>query len=171
MGVTIHFEGRLKNEASLEAVLAETRNFCDEHSWPYESINEPHVKLSRVRDEKDWDYEGPIRGIAVQPHENSEPLRLEFDEDLYIQEYTKTQFSPIEIHVELVKLLRRLQPHFEHFEIIDEGEFFETGDKETLDHHINRCFEVLDEYLIQEDKYYGPVRLASKRIVDDMSRD
>ena len=171
MGVTMHFDGRLKDEASFEAILAETRQFCEDHSWPYESINESHVKLSRVRDEKDWDYEGPVKGIVVQPHENSEPFRLEFDKDLYIQEYTKTQFSPIEIHVELIELLRRLQPHFEYLEVIDEGEFFETRDHETLAKHINRCFELLDEYLVQEDKYYGPIRLESKRIVDVMSRD
>ncbi len=171
MGVTIHFEGRLKDEASFEAIMAETRLFCEDRSWPYESINEPHVKLSRVRDEKDWDYEGSVKGIAVQPHENSEPFRLEFDKDLYIQEYTKTQFAPIEIHIGLVELLSRLQPHFDHLEIIDEGEFFETRDHDTLVKHINRCFEVLDEYLVQEDKYYGPVRLESNRIADVMSRD
>lgn len=171
MGITIHFEGRLKDEASFDTVVALTKQFCDERSWPYESINDSHVTLNRVRDEKEWDYEGSVKGIAIQPHENSEPFRLEFDKDFYIQEYTKTQFSPIEIHVELIELLHRLQPHFAHLEIIDEGEFFETGDHDTLANHINRCFEVLDEYLAQEEKYYGPIRLENKRIVDVMSRD
>ena len=32
MGITIHFEGRLKDEASFEAVLASAKQFCDEHS-------------------------------------------------------------------------------------------------------------------------------------------
>lgn len=171
MGVTIHFEGRLKDQASLEAVIALAKQFCDQHSWHSESLNSNYAKLSRVRDEQDWDYEGPVRGIAIEPHDNSEPFRLEFDKDLYIQEYTKTQFAPVEVHIALVELLRLIKPHFEHLEVCDEGEYFETGDTDTLMHHINRCSELLDEYLVQEDKYYGPIRLESKRIIDVMSRD
>lgn len=112
-----------------------------------------------------------LRGIAIQPHAASKPFRLEFDDGLYVQEYTKIKFSPIEVHIDLIELLRQLQPYFEHLQIIDEGEFFETNNKETLAHHINRCFELLDEYLVQKDKYYSPIRLASNRIVDIMSRD
>lgn len=171
MGITIHFEGRLKDEASLEAVLGLTKRFCDERSWPYEAINQPHVTLNRVRDEKDWNYVGPTKGIEVQPHENSEPFRLEFDKDLYVQEYTKTQFAPVDIHLGLVELLQQLAPYFASLEVIDEGEFFETSDRATLEGHLNRCFELLDEYLAQQDKYYGPIRLESKRIVDVMSRE
>lgn len=171
MGITIHFEGQLKDRASFDAVLALTKHFCNERSWPCEPIDESHVTLNRVRDEKNWDYEGPTKGLVVQPHENSEPFRLEFDKGLYVQEYTKTQFAPIEIHVALINLLQLMQPHFARLEIVDEGEFFETRDLDTLTNHRNRCFELLDEYLVQEDKYYGPIRLESKRIVDVMSRD
>ncbi|MDO8926679.1 MAG: hypothetical protein Q7U94_07215 [Sideroxyarcus sp.] len=171
MGITIHFEGQLKDETSLDTVLALTRRFCEERSWPFESINESCITLNRVRDEKDWDYIGPTKGIVVQPHENSEPFRLEFDKDYYLQEYTKTQFAPIEVHIALVSLLRQLEPHFASLDVVDEGEFYDTNDQSTLEGHINRCFEVLDDYLAQEDKYYGPIRLASKRIVDVMSRD
>lgn len=108
MGVTIHFEGRLKDEASLDHVLTLTRRFCEERSWPYELINQSCITLKRVRDEKDWEYIGPSKGIVVQPHENSEPFRLEFDKDNFLQEYTKTQFAPIEVHIALVSLLRQL---------------------------------------------------------------
>lgn len=171
MGITIHFEGQLKDEASLDAVLALTRSFCEERSWPYESINESCVTLKRVRDKKDWDYIGPSKGIVVQPHDNSEPFRLEFDKDNYLQEYTKTQFAPIEVHTELVSLLRQLAPHFVSLDVVDESEFYNTNDHSILEGHLNRCFELIDEYLAQPDKYYGPIRLPSKRIVDIMSRD
>lgn len=171
MGVTIHFEGSLKDQASFEAVIALTKQFCDQHSWRNEQINSDHVQLRRVRDEQEWDYDGPVKGITIEPHENAEPFRLEFDKDLFVQEYTKTQFAPVEVHIAIVELLRLIQPYFTHLEIFDEGEFFETGDRETLEHHINRCTELLDEYLVQADQYYGPIRLESKRIVDVMSRE
>jgi hypothetical protein len=171
MGITIHFEGQLNDEVSYEAVLALAKRFCEEHSWLHEPISESNVMLNRVRDEKNWDYEGPTKGIAVLPHENSEPFRLEFDRDLNIQDYTKTQFAPIKVHIEIVELLRKLQPYFKHLNVIDEGEFFDTEDQDILANHLQRCFEMLDEYLIQDEKYYGPVRLGSKRIVDVMSRN
>ena len=58
-----------------------------------------------------------------------------------------------------------------NLEVIDEGEFYETNDRTTLEGHFNRCFELLNEYLAQQDKYYGPIRLDSKRIIDVMSRE
>jgi hypothetical protein len=171
MGVTIHFEGRLKDEASLDHVLTLTRRFCEERSWPYELINQSCITLKRVRDEKDWEYIGPSKGIVVQPHENSEPFRLEFDKDNFLQEYTKTQFAPIEVHIALVSLLRQLAAHFASLEVVDEGEFYDTNDQSTLEKNINICFEMMDNYLVQPDKYYGPIRLPSKRIVDITTRN
>src|ERR1044071_1617264 len=153
MGITIHFEGRLKNEMAFDAVLALIRRYCDEHSWPCQLISESRVTLKRVRDENDWNYIGPTKGISVQPHENSESFRLEFDKDLYLQEYTKTQFAPIEVHITLVSLLRQLTPYFSSLDVVDEGEFYETNDRKILEGHLNRCFEMLDEYLVQQDKY------------------
>ena len=171
MGITVHFEGKLKGGEAFQSALSSAIHFCEEHGWPYERIDHQNATLKRVRDEQDWDYEGPVQGIQIQPHENSEPIRLEFDRDLYIQDYTKTQFAPVDIHVLIVELLQRLRPYFAHLEVVDEGEFFETGNLDTLKNHINRCFEVLDEYFVQSEKYYGPIRLENKRMVDVMSRD
>lgn len=166
MGVTIHFEGRLRNPEAYEAVVNTAERFASEHGWEYEPIETKVTILKRVRNEEDWDYEGLIKGVVLQPHQNSEPLRLEFDSDLYIQEYTKTQFAPLKTHIAVVELLKKIEPLFETLEVFDEGEYFETQDRDILKKHLDRCFEVLDEYLEQGDKFEGPVRLPSKRIVD-----
>ena len=80
-----------------------------------------------MRDEQGWDYTGPTRGIVLYPHENSEPLRLEFDRDLIVQEFIKTQFAPAEIHVKIVGFLKKIAPHFEALTVEDEGEYWDTG--------------------------------------------
>lgn len=90
---------------------------------------------------------------------------------MYLQEYTKTQFAPIEVHIALVSLLRQLAPHFASLAVLDEGEFYDTNDQSTLEGHINVCFEMMDKYLVQPDKYYGPIRLPNKRIVDITTRN
>jgi len=171
VGVTIHFEGKLKDDRSLADVLAVATTFSKEHSWPLQSIGEPQVTLRRVRDEQDWDYVGPVTGVEIQPHEDADPFRLEFDSDLYVQEYTKTQFAPIEIHAQLVELLHLLKPFFEELKIEDEGEYFESGDLTLLAKHRDRCFEVFNEYLAQPSKYHGPVRIEGGRIIDLIKRD
>ena len=171
MGITIHFEGTLKDETAYEAVVSETSKLATEMSWPARSIGEEKVTLLRVKGEEDWDYVGPAKGIEIRPHENSDPLRLVFDKELYVQEYIKTQFAPVEIHVAVSNLLKRLEPYFERFEVTDEGEYYDTNDFEKLKDNIQWCYKGLDEYLGQEDKYYGPVRSADGRIIDVLEKD
>ncbi len=170
MGVTIHFEGKLKDAKAYNSLMASSKEFASEMEWPFSEINEAEVTLKRVKDEEDWDYIGSVKGVEILPHEASDPFRLEFDRELYIQEYTKTQFSPIEIHVLLVDFLNRHKDLFENLEIIDEGEFFETNDIQVLEDHIEACNEQMEEYLSQPDKYYGPVKIESGRIIDLMEK-
>ena len=170
MGITVHFEGKLKDEASFKAICSNAEAFAKEMEWPFLLISEQEAKLDRTRDEGDWDYIGPVKGIEIFPHEACEPFRLEFDRDLYIQEFTKTQFAPVEIHVLLVDFLRSNLEMFESIEVIDEGEFFDTNDLELLNKHLQACNALLEQYLEQPDKYYGPVKLENGRIVDLMEQ-
>jgi len=71
----------------------------------------------------------------------------------------------------VANLLHLLESEFASLEVIDEGEYFESGDASVLENHRKRFFETLDEYLAQEDKYYGPVRLESGRIIDAMEKE
>ena len=171
MGITIHFEGQLKDDDAYGRVVSSAKACADKHSWSYTVISEQETTLQRVRGGEDWDYVGPTKGIEIQPHENSEPLRLEFDKDLYIQEYVKTQFAPQEIHIKISEFLHSIESEFVSIEVIDEGEYFESVNITTLEKHRAKFFETLDEYLAKEDKYYGPVRLKSGRIIDVMERE
>jgi hypothetical protein len=165
VGVTIHFEGKLKDKDSLTECLGLAKRYSDERQWHFRSIDSPEVSLSRVRDEQDWNYVGPVTGIEIQPHCDSEPLRLEFDRDLNFQDWIKTQFAPIDIHVQVCELFHLLDSFFESFKIEDEGEYFETGDLPLLTKHRDSVSAVIGEYLANP-KNYGPFRLASGRIVD-----
>jgi hypothetical protein len=61
---------------------------------------------------------------------------LEFDEILFAQGYTKTQFAPADTHVKVVELLRSLQAFFIDLKVYDEGEYWETGDLSRLKFHL-----------------------------------
>jgi hypothetical protein len=166
MGVTIHFEGKLKDQATFEAVVQAAGAFARARGWGVEPISEVDAHLARVRDEEDWDYQGPTSGVAILPHERCDPLRLEFDVDLYVQEYTKTQFAGPGVHMEVVALLRELAPHFETLQVDDEGEYWDTSDAALLTKHIETCNRALTDEIRKHPGAQGPVQIAAGRWVD-----
>lgn len=170
MGVTIHIEGQLVDEAAFDSLKETTSKNADSLGWAIDDIDEAKTTLHRVVDESDVDYVGPTKGLLIQPHPDTEPLRLEFDKDLVIQEYVKTQFAPVAVHQQIVGLLREIRGFFRKLDVMDEGEFFELGDESILVRHFERFFEVHREYLEQSDKYHGPIRTKGGRILDLVER-
>jgi hypothetical protein len=124
MGVTIHFEGRLKHPKAYPLLLDALQEYATTHDWPVKQIPEQERTLRRVRDEKDWDYSGPTFGLELQPDENADPLRFEFDKDFFVQEFIKTQFAGPDLHIAVITLFRLVEPYFDKLEIDDEGEFW-----------------------------------------------
>ncbi len=166
MGITIHFEGGLKNIDSLSTLLQEARVIANEQNWHFVEITKEMRLLERVRDEADWNYEGLTSGIEIYPHDNAEALRLEFDSDGYIQEYIKTQFAPIETHIAVVNLLGKIKPYFESLDVVDESDFWETSDEVSLRQAFDRFFEVFEAEKEGNSSLSGPYRLDNGRIVD-----
>jgi hypothetical protein len=168
MGVTIHFEGRLKTNEDFDAVMKRAREFANEHSSGIVSLDSDRKLLKRVKDEKDWDYEGAVRGIQIQPHENSDPLILEFGKDLYIQEYCKTQFAGVQVHISIVEFLRSIEPFFEKLSVVDEGEFWDTNDIKIVEGKFKDFFAAFESAIRENPKLKGPFRMRDGRIVDLM---
>lgn len=166
MGLTIHFEGKLKSEQDYFLLLDDAKKFaCDNH-FEYFEIAEENKLLQRVRNDQDWDYQGVTRGIQIQPTDNAEPLILEFDKDLYIQEYCKTQFADAEVHIKVIEFLEAIKPYFFVLEILDEGDYLETKNREILAKHINNCWEAIEKLKIDYPESVGPFRIPSGRIID-----
>jgi hypothetical protein len=99
MGVTIHFEGQLTDKVAYGNLIEAAKSFALDRGWRAEPFESDETKLLRVRDEEEWDYVGPVHGIVLYPHVDCDPVRLEFDRDLYIQEFTKTQFAGVQTHL------------------------------------------------------------------------
>lgn len=171
MGVTIHFEGQLKLDKDFGSVMIKAKNFALTNDMPHDSFSEPYKKLGRVKDEQDWDYEGPTKGIKIQPHENSDPLWLEFDKDNYIQEYCKTQFVGIDTHLKIISLLKEIQPHFIYLQVTDEGEYWGSEDKSLLQECLDSYFDAAEKAKTKNPKLNGPYRLKDGRLIDLMENE
>jgi hypothetical protein len=166
MGVTIHFEGQLKGEAAYQDLISTVSSFAKAENWPTQMIESAEVTLLRVRDEQDWDYIGPVKGIELYAHEDCDPVRLEFDRELYIQEFTKTQFAGVECHLKVIDLLKAIEPYFVELRVEDEGEFWEIADRDVLVQHLDWSRRAIEEELRKNPSARMKVKEPDGKIID-----
>jgi hypothetical protein len=166
MGVTIHYEGQLTSEAAYQDLVGLVSSIAEAKGWLTELIASGEATLLRVRDEKDWDYTGPVKGIVVYLHEDCDPVRLEFDSDLYLQEFTKTQFAGIQIHLAVLKLLKAIQPFFHNLKVEDEGDWWGTENTQILTEHFARAQKAIEAELRKTPSAQMKVKTPSGRIMD-----
>jgi hypothetical protein len=99
-------------------------------------------------------------------HEDCEPLRLEFDRELFDQEWVKTQFAGVDTHIRLIQILRDIERFFHSLAVNDEGEYWESENRETLADHIRRCNEVIAEFAAKSPRAQVKVRAPNGRLID-----
>ena len=145
MGITIHFQGYLKDWNLLDDTIQITEEYAKSNGWKYTRS---------------------VKGITVIPSENCDPLNLEFDENLHIDDFCKTQFAGMDIHIKILELLKKIRKNFNIMEIYDESEFLENGDKKLLKNKIAECFLVMEEYKRKNPNAHGPVKTPEGRMID-----
>jgi hypothetical protein len=167
-GVTIHYEGRAADTAAVERILVAASDEAKSNGWQSRDASSPDVSMKRVIDEKDVSYRGSIRGIVIQPQPDCEPVYLQFDSNMFMQDFVKTQFAGPEVHMQIVRLFKRIQPLLASLRIEDEGEYWDSGNKTTLQGHLARVNAMMVEMKRSKPGLKGPVTLPSGRIVDLM---
>ncbi len=161
MGLTLHYSGSFRKNASLSEMIEEVKDIATIYKWPYfiyetefpENPDDPAVKQS-------------VYGIAVTPPE-CETLSLSFlanrrmSNEVMLQFYgdattperqsylymlwVKTQFAGAETHKLLVHLLKYLEKKYlENLTVKDEGHYWETGDEQLLEETFRRYSDLLD---------------------------
>ncbi len=165
MGVTIHFEGKLKSESSYDQILVMAKEYANSLNSEIIILDSPNKILKRVRNNKIWDYEGSVKGIQLQPNANSDPLVMQFDKNLYLQDFCKTQFAGIDTHISIIQFLRNIDFLFESLTIIDEGKYFETKSIEILNSKFDNFYIEFEKIKEEEPEYSGPYRVDG-RIID-----
>ena len=150
MGITIHYSGRARSHDDLSQILDIATRFAAEREWMFAIFEDPLGEYEDF-DPESPDFkerEGPYRGIVIRPHKNCEPVRLTFTPQHELTAFTKTQFAPFDIHADIVKLLRAIEPHMAEFTVIDESGFWESGDEAAA----RKAFAELDAVLDAMDE-------------------
>lgn len=144
MGVTIHFQGKLRSAGHMPKLQEALLPWAKRWKTELVDVDIPEADIIRVRNGKVEESIGRLRGCHVFPHKDSEPLRFWFTDDLYMESFCKTQFAPVDTHIEVVELLRVVKPLFTGFKVIDEGGYWETSDREELARRIGFLNSAID---------------------------
>lgn len=133
MGITITYGGHLRSPADYLTVTGIGREFALRKGLVVYEMDVAQKELIRVKNGAICRYVSSVRGISFRPHPNSEPVTLQFDSDNYLWEFCKTQYAGIATHLEVLHFLREIEPYFIDFQVVDEGEFWNTGDLNVLE--------------------------------------
>ena len=168
MGVTIHYRGTMDDPRQIEDLQRELADIAACMDWKTHLLDDdwdvpPSATLEHG--ERGATIKGHLglKGISLIPPENGEALSFYVDANGHLRSiidmiwqseglsdigwcFTKTQFVGPDTHIWIVGLLKYLQKrYFSNLEVSDEGEFWETGDRATLEAKMHLINEKMNE--------------------------
>lgn len=150
MGLSIHYSGKIISIEMLDPLIEEVSDVAKTLGWSSHVFNDKEIK-----------------GVSFAP-EKSEPVFLTFniggrllspinimcqdiydgvelDKELIFTTSTKTQFAGLEAHVAIIDFLKHLsKKYLKDFRLVDEGDYWETGDKNLLRKQFSRYEVAMD---------------------------
>lgn len=164
MGLSIHYSGSFKKDASLSSMIEEVKDISETYKWKYFIFEEEFSEDLFGKKS----YNDKIYGICFSPPEcepvffsflsngrMSGPPNLQFfgnSKDKEYQKYlymlfTKTQFAGIETHKLIIHIFKYIsEKYFTDFKMSDEGEYWETGDEKILENNFKKYNYLLDSF-------------------------
>ncbi|TVR79381.1 MAG: hypothetical protein EA412_06630 [Chitinophagaceae bacterium] len=164
MGLSIHYSGKFRKNASLPELIEEVREIAEVHKWPYAVYQTDFPENSTDKEEHDDE----VYGISFTPPE-CETIPIEFlsngrmsnsanlmlwgkakqkpEKDYLYMNSVKTQFAGIETHKFIIHLFKYLsKKYLDDFRMLDEGRYWETGDEKQLTKIFTQYDNLLDSF-------------------------
>ncbi len=170
MGITIHYQGHLDSPDDIHYLIDEFQDIANSMKWEYHILDEDWSQPSTAT--LSWTKNGVeivgdlgLKGISLNLHPDCESLSLFFDADgtmttimntILMNEGTidrgtsyctvKTQFAPPDIHISIVNILKYVKKRYvSDLEVTDEGEYWETKDRNILEQRIQFLNEKMSQ--------------------------
>ncbi len=171
MGLSIHYSGRFKDEASLPEMIHEVKDIAKVHDWSY-TVFETEFPEQTFGDDS---YDDNIYGICIAPPK-CEPVFLTFlsnrrmsgpthlmhfgksnkqEEQQYLYMLAiKTQYAGMETHKYIIQMFRYLnKKYLQDFSMTDEGKYWETGDEQLLKQIFDKYTDMIDTFSFALDNF------------------
>ena len=167
MGLSIHYQGSFNKYSVLSDLITEIKEIAETFKWDYKIYLEefPEKKFD------DDTYDEKIYGISFTPpgcetvpicflsnYKMSSDIHLKFfgnsgnqsEKKFLYMLSVKTQFAGITIHKAIIELFRYLvkRNYFSEFNLIDESEYWETGDEKLLEQKFKEYGALIDQFSI-----------------------
>lgn len=157
MGLSLHYRGRLGDIQQINTICKELIDIANTMNWHWVSLDEDWSRPANatvVRTGHGTEIQGylSLKGVEFTVNPKCESLCFFFDskgnlrdpislirilegtlkpEDAWVS--VKTQLSSPETHIWIIGLLKYLKKRYiPDLEVYDEGEYWETGSRETL---------------------------------------
>lgn len=191
MGITISFQGTLKNTSLIQPLIEELIDISETLNWKWNVLNENWSQPSTAKlsvNDGGAEILGhlSLKGINIKLHPDCESFSLYFDSEgnlttpmstVLLNEgritkdmvfsSVKTQFAPPDIHVSIVKLLKYLKKRYiPDLKVFDDGDYWETGDKEILIQKMSFIKEKLDtlQEIVSDIEIENPDQYTSEQL-------
>lgn len=150
MGLTIHYNGTFKKNASLSEMIEEVKDIAQVYKWGYHIFEKEFPKGSFGK----MEFNENIYGIVFSPPKcegislcflsngrMGNPSMLEYwlqskntkDKRLVFVNFTKTQYAGPAVHKIIIDLFRYLsKKYFKTFMLFDEANYWQTNDEMVL---------------------------------------
>jgi len=163
MGLTIHYNGKLKNANDLKSLIDDVKDVAIAEKWDYFVFEDQfeNNSFSEIIDREN------LYGIMITPPK-SEPFSMSFlsngrmssilnfnvmqlgndiNEELLYAVFTKTQYSGYENHKKLILLLNFISKRYlEDFECKDDGYYWESRDEDLLKKTFEKYTNLIDGF-------------------------
>lgn len=159
MGITIHYQGKIRSIDKIPELIAEMRDLAETAGWEYSIINICQ--------------KSSLRGISLDVHPQCESFSLTFAEGGGLISYfnyqdipgrkgvkevkplfVKTQFAGVETHILIIRLLEYVKKKYiPDLEIDDEGEYWQRRDINLLRekfNFLNKALRKIEDLLSTE---------------------
>ncbi len=193
MGVTIHYRGKLKSPDLVTPLMDEVEEICISNNWHYQLLTDSqpsNADLSDpfLSDEYDTDFEndnfqGDLRGITFEPHEESETVTFLFDTEGVLRSifsgifkkkgkytwcFVKTQFAGMDTHIRIINLMAYLKKkYFKKFEIHDDGGYYPDNNTKELQSRI----DYLNNAIATVHDVFENISINTSKSPDDFIED
>ncbi len=195
MGITIHYSGRLNDPGLIMELISEMRLLAKSRCWEYTVFDDDWTVEAdaHIRYKADGGIEIKgnlgLKGIILKVHPDCEDFSLLFDSKGHMRSFpgsawdkagetsrfifVKTQLSPPEVHILIAGLLQKLKKNFvANLEVSDEGEFWETGDRDVLEQKMY-CLRHRIDFLsntLNSEQLLGLPGLPPEELADRIER-
>lgn len=176
MGLTIYYSGSICDENRLDELIEEVTEICNTLQWApqYLSKNEENGLTGMCFAPEGCD---PVFLSFLPGGRLCSPVNLQFsdmydgvqfEKELMYTTATKTQYAGPEVHIAVIKLLRYVsEKYLKDFVLMDEGNYWETGDEQILYQQFEKYNMLLDLVAdalgsMQEDANETPVSLVER---------